>query len=159
MQTSRCVAGIDVHKKMLAVVVGKVRERTLEVERARFGTTTGDLKRLGDWLQARGVEDVVMESTGQYHKTCVAAVGRAIPIAPGASAVESWAEGPKERLGGCAAADHSRVYARGWRTQPGARDRNTLPEGRKARGRRADHSYAHRCRRHPALAAATPASR
>jgi transposase len=68
MQTSRCVAGIDVHKKMLAVVVGKVRERTLEVERARFGTTTGDWKRLGDWLPARGVEDVVMESTGQYPK-------------------------------------------------------------------------------------------
>jgi len=30
MQTLRCVAGIDVHKKMLAVVVGRVREQTLE---------------------------------------------------------------------------------------------------------------------------------
>jgi len=68
VQTNQCVAGIDVHKKMLAVVVGRVQERTLDVERAKFGTTTRDLKLLSDWLQACGVEDVVMESTGQYHK-------------------------------------------------------------------------------------------
>jgi transposase len=53
---------------MLAVVVGKTHERTLQVERAKFGTTTQDLESLRDWLQARGVEEVVMESTGQYHK-------------------------------------------------------------------------------------------
>jgi transposase len=68
MQTERCIAGIDVHKKMLAVVVGRVQERSMPVERAKFGTTTEDLELLSDWLQARGVEEVVMESTGQYHK-------------------------------------------------------------------------------------------
>ncbi len=68
MQTERCIAGIDVHKKMLAVVVGQVQERSVKVERAKFGTTTEDLELLGDWLQTRGVEEVVMESTGQYHK-------------------------------------------------------------------------------------------
>jgi transposase len=68
MQTLRCVAGIDVHKKMLAVVVGRVGEQTIEVERAKFSTTTQDLKRLEDWLATRGVDEVVMESTGQYHK-------------------------------------------------------------------------------------------
>lgn len=68
MQALRCVAGIDVHKKMLAVVVGKVREQTIEVERAKFSTTTQDLKVLEGWLEARGVKEVVMESTGQYHK-------------------------------------------------------------------------------------------
>ena len=68
MQDLRCIAGIDVHKKMLAVVVGRVREQTLEVERAKFGTTTLDLKALEDWLEAQGVDEVVMESTGQYHK-------------------------------------------------------------------------------------------
>src|SRR3954464_2491518 len=68
MQAERCIAGIDVHKKMLAVVVGKTHERTLQVERAKFGTTTQDLESLRDWLQGRGVEEVVMESTGQYHK-------------------------------------------------------------------------------------------
>jgi transposase len=68
MEESRCVAGIDVHKKMLAVVVGRTRERSLQVERAKFGTTTEHLKLLSEWLQAHGVEEVVMESTGQYHK-------------------------------------------------------------------------------------------
>ena len=68
MQTSRCVAGIDVHKKMLAVVVGRTREQSLQLERGKFGTTTEHLELLSDWLQARGVEEVVMESTGQYHK-------------------------------------------------------------------------------------------
>jgi transposase len=68
MQTLRCVAGIDVHKKMLAVVVGRVGEQTIEVERAKFSTTTQDLKRLEDWLATRGVDEVVMESAGQYHK-------------------------------------------------------------------------------------------
>ena len=68
MQALRCVAGIDVHKKMLAVVVGRVREQTIEVERAKFSTTTQDLKALEDWLEAHEVDEVVMESTGQYHK-------------------------------------------------------------------------------------------
>jgi transposase len=68
MQAEGCIAGIDVHKKMLAVVVGRTQERTLQVERAKFGTTVEDLELLRDWLQACGVDEVVMESTGQYHK-------------------------------------------------------------------------------------------
>jgi transposase len=67
MQAERCIAGIDGHK-MLAVVVGRVQERSVTVERAKFGTTTEDWELLGDWLQTRGVEEVVMESTGPYHK-------------------------------------------------------------------------------------------
>ena len=35
-------------------------------ERAHFGATTPELIRLGEWLQARGVESVAMESTGVY---------------------------------------------------------------------------------------------
>jgi transposase len=68
MQGSRCIAGIDVHKKMLAVVVGRTQDRSLQLERAKFGTTTEHLELLSDWLEAHGVEEVVMESTGQYHK-------------------------------------------------------------------------------------------
>jgi hypothetical protein len=40
----------------------------IEVVRAKFSTTTKDLKVLEDWLGAHGVNEVVMESTGQYHK-------------------------------------------------------------------------------------------
>jgi transposase len=68
MQGSRCVAGIDVHKKMLAVVVGRTQGQSLQLERAKFGTTTKDLELVSAWLQTHGVEEVVMESTGQYHK-------------------------------------------------------------------------------------------
>jgi transposase len=68
MLGERCIAGIDVHKKMLAVVVGKTHEGALQLERAKFGTTTQDLDVLRNWLQARRVEEVVRESTGQYHK-------------------------------------------------------------------------------------------
>ena len=63
------VAGIDVHKQMLAVVVADRNdpERT-HVER-RFGTTTKSLGELREWLRALGVEEVAMESTAQYWKT------------------------------------------------------------------------------------------
>jgi len=62
----RCVAGIDVHKKMLAVMVR--REGSLQVEylKRKFGTTRKEIEHLAAWLQELGVEEVVMESTAQY---------------------------------------------------------------------------------------------
>jgi len=62
------VAGIDVHKKVLMVVVSHPAASEQEWERGRFGTTTEELRRLAAWLQARGVEEAVMESTAQYWK-------------------------------------------------------------------------------------------
>jgi transposase len=62
------VAGIDVHKKVLLVVVFEVGETESEPQRKRFGTTTSELRRLSDWLRACGVEEAVMESTAQYWK-------------------------------------------------------------------------------------------
>ena len=63
------VAGIDVHKKVLMVVVGEVRAREPEeAERRRFGTTTSELQRLWQWLRQQGVEEAVMESTAPYWK-------------------------------------------------------------------------------------------
>jgi transposase len=66
------VASIDIHKKVLMVVVGS-REgeaigRQSELERRRFGTMTGDLRRLSAGLRERKVKEVVMESTAQYWK-------------------------------------------------------------------------------------------
>jgi len=40
------VAGIDVHKKVLMVVVGEVSASEQEPERRRFGTTSSELQRL-----------------------------------------------------------------------------------------------------------------
>lgn len=61
------IAGIDVHKKMLAVVVADVEvEGEYEFERSRFGATTEHLRLLAEWLLEREVDEVVMESTAQY---------------------------------------------------------------------------------------------
>jgi transposase len=62
------VGGIDVHKKMLAVAVANARDTELAFECRRFGTTASELHHLSAWLQERGVQEVVMESTAQYWK-------------------------------------------------------------------------------------------
>lgn len=69
METSYKVAGIDVHKKMLAVVItDAARAGEFHFERRRFGTGAEELRLLGDWLAEQGVKEVVMESTAQYWK-------------------------------------------------------------------------------------------
>jgi transposase len=61
------IAGIDVHKKMLAVVVADVEvDGDYHFERQKVGTSPTDLRKLADWLVEREVEEVVMESTAQY---------------------------------------------------------------------------------------------
>lgn len=61
------IAGIDVHKKMLAVVVSDVEvEGEYEFERRRYGSNPEHLLLLVEWLIERQVEEVVMESTAQY---------------------------------------------------------------------------------------------
>jgi hypothetical protein len=63
------IAGIDVHKKMLAVVVTDVEvEGEYEFARRQFGTTPDHLRWLSEWFVEQGVEEVVMESTAQYWK-------------------------------------------------------------------------------------------
>jgi transposase len=66
METTRVVAGIDVHKKMLAVVVAEVEQHQISCASQRFGTSASELKRLSDWLAERQVSEVAMESTAQY---------------------------------------------------------------------------------------------
>ena len=60
------VAGIDVHKSMLAVVISEVKPGECEFERRHFGTTRSQLRELAEWLKERNVQEVVMESTAQY---------------------------------------------------------------------------------------------
>lgn len=64
---SYTLAGIDVHKKILVVVVAEVTEEgEWNYKRGKFGTTAPELQRLADWFQQLGVQEVVMESTAQY---------------------------------------------------------------------------------------------
>ena len=61
------IAGIDVHKKMLAVAVADVEvEGDYHFERLKVGTSPVQLRALAGWLVEHEVEEVVMESTAQY---------------------------------------------------------------------------------------------
>jgi transposase len=63
------IAGIDVHKKMLAVVWADVEVADeYQFARSRYGTTPEQLRLLAERLVQQGVEEVVMESTAQYWK-------------------------------------------------------------------------------------------
>jgi transposase len=69
MENSYRVAGIDVHKKMLAVVITDAAViGEFRFERRKFGTGADELRSLGNWLTERGAKEVVMESTAQYWK-------------------------------------------------------------------------------------------
>ena len=68
------VAGIDVHKKMLAVVVTDTSaEGAWTFQRRKFETLPKDLEKLAEWLGELRVEEAVMESTAQYWKPVLAA--------------------------------------------------------------------------------------
>src|SRR5215510_13231361 len=63
------IAGIDVHKKKLAVVVADVEvEEEYQFEQRWYGSNPEKLQELAEWLIAEHVEAVVMESTAQYWK-------------------------------------------------------------------------------------------
>src|SRR5207248_3726174 len=64
------IAGIDVHKKMLAVAVADVEvEGDVHFERLKVGTSPVQLRALAEWLVEREVEEVVRESTAQYWRS------------------------------------------------------------------------------------------
>lgn len=69
------VAAIDIHKKVLMVVVAtaadEVEDATgeaLEFQCRRFGAGNSERQHVVSWLREQGVSEVVMESTAQYWK-------------------------------------------------------------------------------------------
>ena len=69
MEHTYQVAGIDVHKSMLAVVISDAaREGEFRFQRRKFGTTASELRALREWFQQQGVREAAMESTAQYWK-------------------------------------------------------------------------------------------
>jgi transposase len=65
---SKRIAGIDVHKRMIMVVIIDQEQPDIACQKRRFGTTTAELTHLQIWLQQQAAEQVVMESTAQYWK-------------------------------------------------------------------------------------------
>src|SRR5215472_10504246 len=71
------IAGIDVHKRMLAVVVSDVEiDGEYVFERRQLGSHPAELRWLADWLLEQQVEEVVMESTALYGKPVWGALER-----------------------------------------------------------------------------------
>lgn len=71
------IAGIDVHKRMLAVVIADVELwGDWTFERRRFESSPSQLRELAEWLGTQHVEEVVMESTAQYWKPVWGALER-----------------------------------------------------------------------------------
>jgi len=63
------IAGIDVHKRMLAVVVSDAAViGEFQFQRRKFGADAAELEQLRRWLAEQDVREVVMESTAQYWK-------------------------------------------------------------------------------------------
>src|SRR6266436_1038144 len=106
------IAGIDVHKKVLMVVVIDASTPEEKPDRRRFATMPSDLQRLSTWLRAQGVEEAVMESTAQYWRSVWLEL-EPYAFAVGAGVLEPCSAGPQARLQGCraagAAADRERV--------------------------------------------------
>ena len=63
------IAGIDVHKKVLMVVVVDASAPEEKPARRRFVTLPSELQRFRIWLQEQRVEEAVMESTAQYWRS------------------------------------------------------------------------------------------
>jgi transposase len=64
------IAGIDVHKKMLAVVVATVADDgSITFQRGKFDNTEAGIHQMRDWFAGCEVSEVVMESTAQYWRT------------------------------------------------------------------------------------------
>jgi transposase len=65
----RCCAGLDIHKDTVVACVRRLDEQGHAHEEVRtFGTMTGALLTLADWLADEGVTHAAMESTGVYWK-------------------------------------------------------------------------------------------
>lgn len=62
------LCAIDVHKKVLAVVLADADHEELRFHRRKIGTGDDALQQLKAWLLEYGVKEVVMESTAQYWK-------------------------------------------------------------------------------------------
>jgi len=68
MNMAQKVAGIDVHKKLLVVVIVDRAQPEVVLQSGKFGAGAAELGRLSAWLREQGVAEAVMESTAQYWK-------------------------------------------------------------------------------------------
>ena len=93
------VAGIDVHKKVLMVVVHG--PGVAEQERGKFGTTTQQLRQLAAWLRERHVEEAVMEFYGPVLEAGLVRIGTAYSASLSPGLFQQGAARTQARFCGC----------------------------------------------------------
>jgi transposase len=65
----QCCAGLDVHKESVEACVRRIEANGQTHQQTRhWGTMTGDILMMADWMAAQGVTHVAMESTGVFWK-------------------------------------------------------------------------------------------
>jgi len=135
------IAGIDVHKKKLAVVVADLElGGKNQFESRWYGSHPEQLRALAEWLLEQQVEEVVMESTAQYWKPVWGALERYWqPVRQ-----KRETAGPKS---GNPASCTSIVESRATRAKEGFRRLRTFDQAARIRG--ADFELCTQCRATP----------
>jgi len=64
---ARC-AGLDIHKETVEATVRILEGNKVQQQTRRWGTMTGEVRAMGEWLEAQGVTHLAMESTGVFWK-------------------------------------------------------------------------------------------
>ena len=59
------MAGLDVHKKVLAIVIRQERDGQVACEKRKFGTSRAEMEHAAAWPRHKHVSDVVMELTAR----------------------------------------------------------------------------------------------
>ena len=96
MERTYKIAGIDVHKSMLAVVLADAaKEGAFQFQRRKFTTLASGLEQLAAWLRQEDVQDY-----GAVLEAGMAATGRAMQTISGTGAIQPRAEGPQGGLQG-----------------------------------------------------------
>lgn len=110
------IAGIDVHKKVLAVVIADVEvEGEYQFARRLFSSSPDNLRLLAEWLIQQEVEEAVMGINSAILETAVGSTGAVLEadlreaekrlpgvgnVTSGAGTVQSWTTGPEEGFPG-----------------------------------------------------------
>ena len=87
------IAGIDVHKKVLMVVVMDASTPDEKPERRRFATLPSELRRLSIWLREQGVEEGGDGIHGSILAVGVVGVGAVHAFTSGTRIFESCSAG------------------------------------------------------------------
>jgi hypothetical protein len=113
------IAGIDVHKRMLHVVVSDVEvDGEYEFTRRVFGSYPEALRSLAAWLVQQQVEEVVMESTAQYWKPVWEALERYWRPICGTRESARRRSGTLHLAQALSNRAHTRIKSSGWRRCP-----------------------------------------